>query len=303
MLALRAQCVICLLAMFLWPLCDALAIQRPWHAECGSWQSPNLVGSDACSSDWGHNPSCIDGGAQCPCHLKGRMCTTQFADHDLGELDRVHLFASSFLATAHIDGVGRWFANGGCSHRAGEATNPGPVVSIRSFNPTQLLHCEEMISQWPDGAWLGCETSHTVAAQAESIRRFRRYDVHAKFSQAVPKHTQNAGMMRGKASGNVLLSRFPIRSFPVPLNEDLSATCRLVDGIVQFGEGSEIYVSAVYGPPVCNQIFANGEGMFQALMEATIDRASRFHGPALITGDFNRELAEVPQWKKLQKLG
>lgn len=185
----------------------------------------------------------------------------------------------------------------------GEAHNPGPPFAIRAFNPTQLFNHEKSIAAWPDGVWLGCETSHTSAARSESTRRFREHDVRAVFSPDVPKHTQNAGTFRGKAAGTVVLSRLPLRAFPVPVPEEVNASCRYVDTLVQLGRGVELYVSAIYGPPVCNQIYADGEAIFRELLTCTVDRATRFGGLAVITGDFNRELGDVSQWRQLQQLG
>lgn len=185
----------------------------------------------------------------------------------------------------------------------GEAANPGPPFSIRAFNPTQLYNNEASIANWPDGVWLGCETSHTIAARCESTRRFRKYDVRTVFSPDVPRHTQNAGVFRGKAAGTVALSRCPMKTFPVPLPEDIQSTCRMVDAIVQLGQGVELYVSAIYGPPVCNQVYANGEAIFQALLQCTWERATRFGGLAVITGDFNRCLGEVGAWSRMQMQG
>ena len=186
--------------------------------------------------------------------------------------------------------------------RIGEADHPGPSVTISSFNPTQLLGHEDEICAWSNGVWLGCETSHTEHAMRLSIARFKKQQVNSIFSRAVARHASNAGLFRGRASGTVILSRYPIRPFPVAVVESVAATSRFVDAIIQLGNRCSAYMCAIYGPPQ-NDSFADSDRLFFDVATPGIQRALSFKGPAVITGDFNRNLEQCPFWATLQQQG
>ena len=190
-----------------------------------------------------------------------------------------------------------------CTHlRIGEASHPGPFV-ISTFNPTQLLGHEESISQWEKGIWTGCETSHTQEAMMISKARFHKKDIYSRFSRPVEKHSSNAGTLRGKAVGTVVLSNFPLKPYPGRLPEAVDKASRFVDALVHIGKGTHVYVGTVYGPPSANKTLCNGEEVFLEAALTGIDRATKFKGPAAITGDFNRTLEESSFWPFLQRQG
>ena len=186
--------------------------------------------------------------------------------------------------------------------RYGEARHPGPWV-IRTFNPTQLLGREEEICKWPDGVWTGAETSHTVAAQHVIRSKFRANDVQCLLSAPVEVHKANSGVYRGKASGTALLSRFPMRPYPQPLDPVVAASSRFCDGVVHVGHGLHVYVCVVYGPATNTQLYEDPDRVFLNSILPGIQRASTFKGPAVITGDFNRNLVDCPFWDILQQQG
>ena len=200
-----------------------------------------------------------------------------------------------------------WFS---CGHstfdckfvRIGEASHPGPFV-ISTFNPTQLLGHEDQISLWEKGIWTGCETSHTHEAMTISKARFHKHDIYSRFSRPVEKHSSNAGTFRGKATGTAVISNFPLKPYPGSLPEAVDLASRFVDALVHIGNGTHIYVGTVYGPPVANTTLSNGEEVFLEAALTGIDRATKFKGPAAITGDFNRTLDEVAFWPHLMQRG
>ena len=186
--------------------------------------------------------------------------------------------------------------------RIGEASHPGPFV-ISTFNPTQLLGHEQCISQWNRGIWTGCETSHTHEAMMISKARFHKNDIYSRFSSPVEKHSSNAGTLRGKAAGTVILSNFPVKPYPGKLPEAVDKAARFVDALVHIGQGTQVYIGTVYGPPTANMILSNGEEVFVEAALTGVDRATKFKGPAAITGDFNRDLDSVSFWPFLQQQG
>jgi len=186
--------------------------------------------------------------------------------------------------------------------RIGEALHPGPFV-IRTFNPAQLLGHENDICSWPDGIWTASETSHTPAAMGVLQRRFHKHDVHTAFSQPVEKHSGNAGAYRGKAMGTAILSRFPLAPYPMDLDDDVKMSSRFSDAVVKLGSGMDAYVCVVYAPPINNYTYADGEKVFLNAILPGLQRASHYKGPAVITGDFNRDLDDCAFWQTLRSKG
>ena len=188
-------------------------------------------------------------------------------------------------------------------HRYGEARHPGPAMVIRTFNPSQLLGREDEISEWPDGVWTAAETSHTQAAMHVARKRFHHNDVRTIFSMPVEKHSSNTGTYRGKAMGTAIMSRLQMTPFPMEVEESVLHSRRFCDALVHFGRGLYAYVCVVYGPPINNYIYADGERVFLNTILPGLQRATTFRGPAVITGDFNRDLGDCVFWEELRAKG
>ena len=211
---------------------------------------------------------------------------------------------SLYAVNLVMHSITQFFQDAFCNEvrRVGEAENPGPFI-IATFNPTQLLGREEEIASFNDGIWTGCETSHTTEAQEVTQSRFRAVNINSVFSKAAEKHSDNNGIYRGKAVGTAIMSRFPMQPYPEMLDHDAFVTCRFTDAIVRLSPNLPMYVCAIYGPPENNTTLTDAESVFVAASRPGIERAVAFKGPAVITGDFNRELHEVPFWPILQNRG
>lgn len=193
-------------------------------------------------------------------------------------------------------------------HRIGEAANPGPtsghdLLSIRTFNPTQLLGNEKVLSQWPRGLWTAAETSHTEAAVGVIKSRLRKHDINVQFGHSVGKHNNNAGIYRGRALGCANISALPLQPYPSMDNCEFLTFCRSSDALVQLGAGLTMYSGVIYGPTSTNQYYADPERVFRRATADIIERACMFRGPAVISGDFNRELDQCYFWKYLVSKG
>eukprot|EP00435_Cladocopium_sp_Y103_P054469 s515_g17.t1 len=216
---------------------------------------------------------------------------------------------SDAMQSIHFDshfGKNDQFFQCGCVQdvvRVGEASNPGPMISFRTFNPAQLLGHEEEIAGWPDGVWTAAETSHTAAAMQVTERRFRQHDVRTIFSAPVEKHSNNAGSYRGKAMGTAIMSRLYMTPYPMELEESVKMSCRFSDALVHLGHGLRAYVCVTYGPPINNYTYEDGERVFLNSILPGLQRATMFRGPAVITGDFNRDLGDCVFWESLRAKG
>eukprot|EP00438_Fugacium_kawagutii_P031484 Skav235038 [mRNA] locus=scaffold287:164274:169313:+ [translate_table: standard] len=189
-------------------------------------------------------------------------------------------------------------------NRVGEADNPGPCeqLCVGCFNPHQLLGHEETVNQWGKGIWAAAETSHTVSARALSSARFKKLGFHAAWSTPVPCHHNNSGSLRGKAGGTSIISHLPLKPYPGQLPTAVLASSRFNDAIVDLGHGNHMYIANVYGP-THNASHYEPWAILAELCSCAFERAHSFRGPAMVTGDFNVDIDEVPHWKCMLKRG
>lgn len=105
------------------------------------------------------------------------------------------------------------------------------------------------------------------------------------------------------AVGTAILSTMGMHPYPMETPEHVLHGSRFSDAIVNIGCGIHAYICAIYGPPLTQQIYVDGERVFLDAAQPGIQRACAFRGPAIITGDFNRDLCDVVFWQKLRSLG
>eukprot|EP00438_Fugacium_kawagutii_P022809 Skav208201 [mRNA] locus=scaffold2026:153188:158570:+ [translate_table: standard] len=187
--------------------------------------------------------------------------------------------------------------------RVGEASNPGPeVLRLGTFNPGQVLGHENTVAEWGKGIWCASETSHTVIAQKLSASRLRKSKMNSLWSPPVPCHSGNTGSMRGKASGVAIISHLPVVPYPSVMRDDVAASSRLVEGLVDLGSGSTMYVASVYGP-THNATYFDPWSILASLCTCAFEHAHAFQGPAAVVGDFNVDLQQIPFWESMAKRG
>ena len=185
--------------------------------------------------------------------------------------------------------------------RFGEARLPGPF-SIYNINPTQLYGHEEVLLGWDDGIITCSETSATKDAQCILGKRMKHHGMNTVWSLPVANHHSNAGTLRGKAAGCSIHSRLPLHPFPIEISHEVANTCRYVDALVKIGNDVHCYVATIYGPPH-NDTFASPMDILNLISLAACERGVNFKGPAVITGDFNFPLFDMPAWQYLQRNG
>eukprot|EP00435_Cladocopium_sp_Y103_P058519 s96_g20.t1 len=185
--------------------------------------------------------------------------------------------------------------------RVGEADNPGPL-RVGTFNPHQLFNKEDVICGWGPGIWAGSETSHTVDAMNVSRARFKKAGFYTAFSPPVAKHTQDAGLFRGRASGTCLVSHLRLKPYPAAVSSVAEHSSRVVESLVDVGAGTNMFVASFYGPTHTTTFF-DPWALLSAVCKETFDHALAFKGPAIIMGDFNVEISDVPRWNALKRAG
>lgn len=191
--------------------------------------------------------------------------------------------------------------------RLGEAENPGPaqdsMLCVRTINPAQLLGNELTLQDWPKGLWTAAETSHTPAAMNVIRSRLRKQDINVQFGHPVDKLNDNSGIYRGRALGCANISALPLQPYPCQLEDGFTSICRSCDALVQLSQGVAMYSGVVYGPTSTNQYYADPERVFRHATAPIVERACMFRGPAMISGDMNRELVQCWFWPLLQSKG
>lgn len=93
--------------------------------------------------------------------------------------------------------------------------------------------------------------------------------------------------------GCATISALPLQPYPKVDDCDFLRTCRSSDALVQLGCGLTMYSAVIYGPTSANQYYADPERVFRHATSTIIERACMFRGPAMISGDFNRDLDRV----------
>ena len=172
------------------------------------------------------------------------------------------------------------------SGRVGEADNPGPL-RVGTFNPHQIFNKEDVICEWGHGIWAGSETSHTVDAMNVSRSRFRKAGFFTAWSSPVAKHTRDAGLFRGRASGTCLVSHLRLKPYPAAISGVAEQSSRVVESLVNVGNGTNMFVACLYGP-THNTTFFDPWALLSAACKETFDHALHF----LILGPCCLQLAK-----------
>eukprot|EP00438_Fugacium_kawagutii_P029601 Skav235415 [mRNA] locus=scaffold924:108827:114000:- [translate_table: standard] len=188
--------------------------------------------------------------------------------------------------------------------RFGEADHPGPSerLMVGAFNPHQILGHESTVCGWGKGVWAAAETSHTLSARSIAAGRFRKQKMNSVWSNPVPCHSGNHGSLRGKASGTAVISHLPLKPFPGTLPPALEASSRFVDTLIDLGGGTRMYMANIYGP-THNVTHHDPWAILTSLCECAFSRAHGYRGPAVVTGDFNVNVDEIPFWSCMVKRG
>ena len=184
--------------------------------------------------------------------------------------------------------------------RIGEALHPGPLT-IGSFNPTQLWGHMPTIQQWGPGIWGASETSATSEALTSLRADCRKAGLFFRSSDPV-QHLGSSGGFRGRAGDTALISAWPIRPYPQSLPDAVATSTRFCDGVCSLGFGLDIYVAVLYGPTK-HRSHENPWALLQEIMQTAVQRAAVYRGPAIIMGDFNVDIAELPHWPMLARMG
>lgn len=185
--------------------------------------------------------------------------------------------------------------------RIGEATNPGPKVTIGFINPTALHGKVEHIKALAFDIVCTAENSATSYAILHLEKKLRACGYRQIWSPPVPplnpKH-QIDHAIRGQASGVSIHSKFPIRSTRMKATQAIDNT-RLVSAIVQLGS-IRFHIISIYGYPKC---LPQANYKTNALMQVAAELVDQVGLPSMIVGDFNCPLEDLQAYGWFQAQG
>ena len=182
--------------------------------------------------------------------------------------------------------------------RIGEASNPGPwSVELRNIVSAHK-HLEDLHFHQHCIAWT--ETSATKQTQERAVRKVRQMNSHVIFS-APATSSQQGTRARGKpeAMGTMIFSRHHVQNLETLWDPAIFRTARVADATIQIGV-LQIRVILVYG---YHSGISDSNAKNDRLLAHAFARANDFQMPAIILGDFNCDLQNIPCWARAQSMG
>ena len=188
--------------------------------------------------------------------------------------------------------------------RIGEATNPGPTMTIAAVN-TQSLNAFVDDGRAFSGhaeVLVFTETAATDYVQQKTTKAARMKGRHVAFSSPVGKRTfkdHRDCVTKGESQGAAIISSLPLRKSLNEWPHEIWKTARIADSFLVTGHGL-LLVIAIYG---CHQGLPDASLRNEELLRAAVDRASQLKCPALILGDLNCDLPTLAIWDDMLQAG
>ena len=180
--------------------------------------------------------------------------------------------------------------------RVGEAKHPGPF-RISALN-IQSLHCalNENKLDWTNNQVLAlsetCATQYVLDKAAKAAAARGR---HVFSSIAVQRRHFKRGTIsesRGESAGTWVASEVHCRPLDTPWPDDLDKLCRATDAVLYTPNGP-VYLACLYG---FHQGFTEASARTDKILEAIFERSQLLKIPAVVVGDFNSSLENMPVW-------
>ena len=195
------------------------------------------------------------------------------------------------------------------SQRFGEASNRGPMfdehvkglLAIGSINPTSITSKLDILHDLGPGVWSMSETSATYRQQQISRAFFKKKSWHCVFGQPVRAHRNGIMALRGVAQGVGVVSSFPSWKALAPLSDELEFSCRILASFTQVSPNLTLQLITLYGPH--SKAMVSPLAFLDKLMRTALERARLYSGPAIILGDLNYDLEDIPSWELLEQCG
>ena len=182
------------------------------------------------------------------------------------------------------------------SFRFGEALHPGPSFSIGAFNPTGLGSKHGVVAHLDPGVYAVTET-HLTSRGIQDFKtglKFAGAPFHLLHGQAAPPRQRSP--VTGSYTGAGFVSSFPGRVVAQAWPAEVYQTAR-VQVAAFLIEDVWVLGGVCYG-------FATDKGRTQSILDAVVDRVlAQASGPRFVAGDWNLEIHELPQARRLLDRG
>ena len=190
--------------------------------------------------------------------------------------------------------------------RVGEALHPGPLVTSCVFrmsqvNPTFVYQKSDLLATQGEVV-LCAETSATQGVQVQERKVMRSFGYNTVWSPPQPAQRptiQATEDLRGKASGLMVMSKFPIRSAQHQEPLAMWRAGRYQRSFLTVGSLT-IQLVQIYGYPSCH---ADSRTMTNELCRHACSEAMQLDMPTIYAGDFNHPPAALPAFQVLLAKG
>ena len=192
--------------------------------------------------------------------------------------------------------------------RIGEASHPGPPTPggqgfrIAFVNPTTVLNREAAFDNLKVDCLALAETSATKLTQQQVTFNMKQRGYATLWREPVDNHkTTLCGQdsLRGQASGVAFMAKVPLKPFRNANPPTALQRTRVHFAYAQYG-ATTILQCVLYG-------LANGNDRARettnALVAYAVEIILAHHGPAIVCGDFNHDLSQLPAVQLLQQAG
>ena len=186
------------------------------------------------------------------------------------------------------------FLHGCC---VGQAANPGPWSLQVQNIVSAAKHVDDSSFQQNCIVW--SETTANEFTQQRVQRRARACKASAVFSAPIPSRRSPGKGGRDQASGTTVFAKTPMQCLSQGWEAAIFSSARVADAVLHTG-AQQIRVIAVYGYHSGNRdSLQKNEHLFSHVFA----RASQFHLPTIVAGDFNCDISMLSVWSKAQALG
>ena len=192
--------------------------------------------------------------------------------------------------------------------RIGEASNPGPAITsgqgfrFALINPTTVLHREAAIDNLQAHCLALAETSATKLTQQQVTCAMKQRGYATSWGAPVDNHKATLcgqDSLRGQAAGVAFMAKVPLKPFRNANPPTALQGPRVHFAYVQYG-ATTVLKCVIYG-------LANGNEKARETTNALITYVAEVmlahHGPAIVCGDFNHDLHQLPAVALLQQAG
>ena len=188
--------------------------------------------------------------------------------------------------------------------RVGEASNPGPSLSVAVINPAALYGKTSEVVNLPANLVICSETSVTIASKKVLDQEFHKLGWKTFWSKMVGnKINTHDGRpsFRGESIGTAVITQLISRNFRTDIPQILWDTCRLCTAVVRVDQ-IEILVISVYGFPAYNKSKEVTKSN-DMLLTAAFQIAMCSGLPYIIGGDFNSQPQTLPIYEEIRRHG